>query len=130
MNPTMEFTQGEPLTEEQAIAHVESLGYHSLAFDDSHDVDEELHWHEFDSVAIVISGSGSFADETGAVTQVQPGCMVTAWGFKSPLRHQFLLRPAGETGLNYPMRSRFTSMPASSRSQVSAVTPSLFSRCF
>lgn len=80
----MEFTQGEPLTEEQAIAHVESLGYHSLAFDDSHDVDEELHWHEFDSVAIVISGSGSFADETGAVTQVQPGCMVTAWGFKSP----------------------------------------------
>jgi mannose-6-phosphate isomerase-like protein (cupin superfamily) len=78
MNPTMEFTQGEPLTEEQAIAHVESLGYHSLAFDDSHEVDEELHWHEFDSVAIVISGSGSFADETGAVTQVQPGCMVTA----------------------------------------------------
>ena len=56
---------------------MQSLGY-SLAFDDSHEVDEELHWHEFDSVAIVISGSGSFADETGAVTQVQPGCMVTA----------------------------------------------------
>ena len=27
---------------------------------------------------MVVSGMGSFADETGAVTQIQPGCMVTA----------------------------------------------------
>ena len=78
MNPTMEFTQGEPLTEEQALAHVESLGYYSLVFDDVHETDEELHWHEFDSVAMVVAGTGSFADETGAVTNIEPGCMVTA----------------------------------------------------
>ena len=78
MSSLMTFTQREPLTEHEALDYVQSLGYHSLAFNDSHDVDEELHWHEFNSVAIVVFGSGSFADETGAVTQVQPGCMVTA----------------------------------------------------
>ena len=78
MNPVMEFTQGEPLTEEQALAHVESLGYHPLVFDDVHETDEELHWHEFDSVAMVVAGTGSFADEKGAVTNIEPGCMVTA----------------------------------------------------
>ena len=57
MSSLMTFTQREPLTEQEALDYVQSLGYHSLAFDDSHEVDEELHWHEFDSVAIVISGS-------------------------------------------------------------------------
>ncbi|MBL6636598.1 MAG: hypothetical protein O3B40_06835 [Actinobacteria bacterium] len=78
MTSLMTFTQGDPLTEDEALRYVESLGYHSLVFDDVHDADEELHWHEFNSVAIVVSGSGSFADEAGAVTQVQSGCMVTA----------------------------------------------------
>ena len=68
----MTFSQREPLTEEEALDYVQSLGYHSLAFDDSHEVDEELHWHEFDSVAIVISGSGSFADETARSHRFNP----------------------------------------------------------
>lgn len=74
----MQFSQTEPFSEVEAVKYVESLGYHSLVFDDVHETDEELHWHEFDSVAMVISGTGSFADETGAVTTVEPGCMVTA----------------------------------------------------
>lgn len=73
-----EFTTGEPITEEEALAQVAALGFHGLAFDDVHDEDETLHWHEFDSVAWVISGTGSFADEHGDVTLLQPGCRATA----------------------------------------------------
>jgi hypothetical protein len=73
-----EFTTGAPITEEEALAHVAAMGFHGLAFDDAHDEDETLHWHEFDSVAWVISGTGSFADEHGTVTLLQPGCRATA----------------------------------------------------
>lgn len=73
-----EFTTGEPITEAEALEKVEAMGFHGLAFDDAHDEDETLHWHEFDAVTWVISGSGSFADEHGNVTQIQPGCHVTA----------------------------------------------------
>lgn len=69
-----EFTTGEPITEQEALAQVAAMGFHGFAFDDAHDKDETLHWHEFDSVAWVISGTGSFADENGNVTLLQPGC--------------------------------------------------------
>lgn len=73
-----EFTTGAPITEEEALARIAALGFHALAFDDVHEQDETLHWHEFDSVAWVISGTGSFADESGNVTQVEPGCRLQA----------------------------------------------------
>ena len=63
-----EFTQGEPISEQEALDQVAALGFHGLAFDDVHDEDEVLHWHEFESVAFVISGTGSFADQHGNVT--------------------------------------------------------------
>ena len=71
---TYEFTTGAPITEEEALAQVTAMGWHGLAFDDVHDEDETLHWHDFSAVAWVISGSGSFADEHGVVTHLQPGC--------------------------------------------------------
>ena len=73
-----EFKAGSPITEQDALAQVAAMGYHGFAFDDAHENDEALHWHEFDSVAWVISGTGSFADETGTVTHVQPGCRAKA----------------------------------------------------
>lgn len=73
-----EFTQGEPISEQEALDQIAVMGFHGLAFDDVHDEDEVLHWHEFESVAFVISGTGSFADEQGIVTQTQPGCRVQA----------------------------------------------------
>jgi hypothetical protein len=73
-----QFTTGAPITEEEALEQVAALGLHGLAFDDVHDEDEVLHWHEFEGVTWVISGTGSFADEHGNVTTVAPGCRLQA----------------------------------------------------
>ncbi len=73
-----EFTTGEPITEADALEQVAAMGFHGLAFDDVHDEDETLHWHEFDAVTWVISGTGAFADEQGNVTQTGPGCRLRA----------------------------------------------------
>ena len=72
------FETGTPITEEEALAQVAELGFHGLAFDEDLHEDEPLHWHEFDSIAFVISGTGSFADEHGQVTGVSPGCRLQA----------------------------------------------------
>ncbi len=72
------FETGAPITEEEALAQVADLGFHGLAFDQDLQEDEPLHWHEFDSVTFVISGTGSFADEHGNVTHVAPGCRLEA----------------------------------------------------
>ena len=56
-----EFTTGAPITEEEALAQVAAMGLHGLAFDDVHDEDETLHWHELEGVTWVISGTGSLA---------------------------------------------------------------------
>jgi hypothetical protein len=72
------FTVGEPITEQEALAQVAALGLHGVAFDDIHDEDEVLHWHEFEAVTFLISGSGSFEDEHGNVTTTGPGCRVQA----------------------------------------------------
>ena len=73
-----QFATGPPITEQEALDQVEAMGFRGFAFDDVHEEDEALHWHEFDSVVWVISGSGAFADERGTVTQVEPGCRLRA----------------------------------------------------
>lgn len=73
-----EFTTGAPITEQEALDQVAALGLHGLAFDDVHEEDETLHWHEFAGVTWVISGTGAFADEHGNVTHTGPGCRLQA----------------------------------------------------
>jgi mannose-6-phosphate isomerase-like protein (cupin superfamily) len=73
-----EFTIAAPMTEHEALKQVTAMGLHGLAFDDVHEADETLHWHEFEAVTWVISGTGSFADEDGNVTLVEPGCRLRA----------------------------------------------------
>lgn len=73
-----EFTTDAPISEHDALEQVAAMGLHGLAFDDVHDEDEPLHWHEFAGVTWVISGTGSFADEHGDVTRVEPGCRLRA----------------------------------------------------
>jgi len=71
------FSQNPPISEAEALALAAEMGFHALAYD-SVDVDEPLHWHEFDSVTWVIEGTGAFADEHGNVTKVSPGFRVEA----------------------------------------------------
>lgn len=73
-----EFKQGPPISEQDALAEAAGLGFHSLAYDLVTPEDEPLHWHEFDAVTWVISGTGAFADSDGKVTQTLPGCRVEA----------------------------------------------------
>lgn len=68
-----EFTQGEPISEQEALDQIAAMGFHGLAFDSVHDDDSVLHWHEFESVSFVISGTGSFADEHGTSPTPNPG---------------------------------------------------------
>jgi kynurenine formamidase len=71
------FSQDPPITEEAAVALAADMGFHAIAYD-YEDVDEPLHWHEFDSVTWVIDGNGAFADEHGNVTTVTSGCRLEA----------------------------------------------------
>lgn len=96
-----EFTQGEPISEQEALDRISAMGLHGLAFDDVHHEDEALHWHEFSSVSFVISGTGSFADEHGNVTLMQPGCRLQA---PAGWLHRVLAGSAGRIvlGTNLP----------------------------
>jgi hypothetical protein len=80
METTMkyEFTNGAPISEAEALAEVEKMGLHGLAFDVDLSEDEELHWHEFAAVTWVISGEGRFAADDGVVVDVRPGCRLQA----------------------------------------------------
>ncbi|MGQ0620555.1 MAG: hypothetical protein ACT4QA_11655 [Panacagrimonas sp.] len=73
-----EFATGEPITEEEALGQVAAMGFHGFGLDLDTPVDEALHWHEFDSITWVISGTGSFADEHGNVFKLVPGCRLKA----------------------------------------------------
>jgi uncharacterized cupin superfamily protein len=73
-----EFTTGAPVTEQEALEQVAAMGFHGFAFDDVHEQDETLHWHEFDAVAWVISGTGAVAEGDGTVRQLGPGCRLQA----------------------------------------------------
>lgn len=73
-----EFRTGEPIAEQQALDEAAALGLHALAFDDAHDEDETLHWHEFGAVNWVISGTASIEDEHGNRIHAGPGCRIEA----------------------------------------------------
>ena len=72
------FTQGDPLTEEEALAEAEKMGLHALAIDIESSEDNELHWHEFGATLWLIEGAASLADEHGTIYEAKPGCRITA----------------------------------------------------
>ena len=42
------FTQGEPISEEEALAEAKKLGLHAFTLDTETSTDTDLHWHEFE----------------------------------------------------------------------------------
>ena len=73
-----EFTQGDPITEQEALAEAEKMGLHAVAYDTEHTEDTEVHWHEFNVNIWLISGEANFATPDGTVYEAKPGCRLTA----------------------------------------------------
>ena len=60
-------------TEAEALDEIAAMGWNPLVRDIVLTEDEPLHWHDFESVIFIVSGSIRFADAHGAVTEVQAG---------------------------------------------------------
>ena len=73
-----EFTRGDPIIEQEALAEAEKMGLHAVAYDTEHTEDTEVHWHEFNVNIWLISGEANFATPDGTVYEAKPGCRLTA----------------------------------------------------
>jgi hypothetical protein len=71
-------TRGAPMSEADALAEAASMGFHAVAFDLVVEQDEDLHWHEFDSVTWVIDGTASARTGDDELVEVGPGCRIDA----------------------------------------------------
>ena len=96
-----EFTNGDPITEEEAIAEAAAMGLHIEAFDSDRAEDTELHWHDFEVNVWLISGEASYATADGTVYEAKPGCRLKA---PAGWVHQELMSPTHRmvTGTNIP----------------------------
>jgi hypothetical protein len=68
-----EITEDYFTTEAQALAEIAAMGWNPLVRDVVIPKDEELHWHDFESVTFVISGTVRVAYENGDVLEAGPG---------------------------------------------------------
>ena len=63
--------------EAQAYAEIEAMGYHAMAFDFPAE-ENELHWHDFDSVVYVTAGEITLSRENGESITCQRGAKIVA----------------------------------------------------
>jgi mannose-6-phosphate isomerase-like protein (cupin superfamily) len=70
-------TEGYFSTEEDALAEIADRGWHGVVIDVPAQ-EEELHWHEFDSVVFVVEGTARAEFEDGSVLQAGAGTRVEA----------------------------------------------------
>jgi quercetin dioxygenase-like cupin family protein len=68
-----EISENHFTTEEQALAEIAAMGWNALVRDVVIPKDEELHWHDFESVTFVVSGTVRVAYENGDVLEAGPG---------------------------------------------------------
>ena len=70
-------TEGHFSTEEEAFAEIAGKGWHAVALDVAAEEDE-LHWHDFDSVAFVVDGTARTKFEDGSVMECGAGARIEA----------------------------------------------------
>ena len=63
--------------EAQAYAEIEAMGYHAMAFDFPAE-ENDLHWHDFDSVVYVTAGEITLSGEDGESITCQRGAKIVA----------------------------------------------------
>jgi mannose-6-phosphate isomerase-like protein (cupin superfamily) len=71
-------TENHFTTEAEALAEIEARGLHTVGAFDVSAEDNELHWHEFDSVIYVLDGTARVEFEDGSVMQCAAGARVEA----------------------------------------------------
>lgn len=71
-----EFAENHFKTEAEALSEIAAMGWNSLVRDVVIAKDEELHWHDFESVTSVVSGTIRVADEHGEIVEVAAGTRV------------------------------------------------------
>ena len=76
---TLKYTisEGHFTTEAQAFDEIAARGWHALALDVV-GKNEELHWHDFDTVIYVVNGTAYAAMEDGTVLKAGAGSRVEA----------------------------------------------------
>ena len=70
-------TENHFTTEEQAFAEIAARDWHALARDVV-GTNEELHWHDFDTVVYIVKGTAIAALEDGSLVTAGPGTRVEA----------------------------------------------------
>lgn len=68
-------TQGYFSTKEEALAEIADRGWHALEYDVPAQEDE-LHWHDYDSVAFVLGGTCQIVFEDGSVIECGAGARI------------------------------------------------------
>jgi hypothetical protein len=64
-------------TEDEAFAEIAERGWHAIAIDVPAE-ENELHWHDFDTVTFVVDGTTRVEFEDGSVMQCGAGARVEA----------------------------------------------------
>ena len=68
-------TQGYFSTKEEALAEIAARGWHALEYD-APAQEDELHWHDYDSVAFVLGGTCRIVFEDGNVMECGAGARI------------------------------------------------------
>lgn len=68
-----EITENHFTTEAEALAEIKAMGWNPLVRDVVIPKDEVLHWHDFESVTFVVSGTVRLAYENGDILEAGPG---------------------------------------------------------
>jgi mannose-6-phosphate isomerase-like protein (cupin superfamily) len=64
-------------TEQEALDEIADRGLHAIAFDVPAE-ENELHWHDFDSVTFIVDGTARVEFEDGSVMQCGAGARIEA----------------------------------------------------
>ena len=70
-------TQGHFSSKEEALAEIAARGWHALEYD-APAQEDELHWHDFDSVTFIVDGTARVEFEDGSVMQCGAGARIEA----------------------------------------------------
>jgi len=69
----LEITEDHFTAAAEALAEIAAMGWNPLVRDVVIPKDEDLHWHDFESVTFVVSGMIRAADEHGEIMEFGPG---------------------------------------------------------